>query len=229
MPIPLIIPILAGVGVATQITSGLIATNKANKAKNDAKTLADNITQLENNRVPIENPYEGAEDLSSSLSNPYANLGVATQAAQIEAEEADISLANTLDTVRAGGFGAGGATALAQAAARSKRGIAADIQKQEANNEKLRAQGEQNLQQQVMNEKIRMQNLDAAGKQFMFQQQDARDMQQLDRAQAMYDNQLAQQIQYQADATAAFAGAAESLTSFATGATGQGGFSKKLF
>jgi len=217
MPIPLIIPILAGVGAATQITSGIIATNKANKAKNDAKTLADNITKLENNRVPIENPYEGAEDLSSSLSNPYANLGVATQAAQMEAEEADISLANTLDTVRAGGFGAGGATALAQAAARSKRGITADIQRQEANNEKLRAQGEQNLQQQIMNEKIRMQGLDAQGKLFMFQQQDARDMQKLDRAQAMYDNQLAQQMQYRADATAAFAGAASSLTSFATG------------
>ena len=229
MAIPLIIPIMAGVGAATQITSGIIATSKANKAKNDAKTLADNITKLENNRTPIINPYEGAEDLSSTLSNPYASLGVATQAAQIEAEEADISLANTLDTVRAGGFGAGGATALAQAAARSKRGIAADIQRQEANNEKLKAQGEQNLQQQIMSEKIRMQNLDAAGKQFVFQQQDARDMQQLDRAQALYDNQLAQQMQYQADATAAFAGAAGSLTSFATGTDFSGGFTEGLF
>ena len=57
----------------------------------------------------------------------------------MQAEEADLSLANTLDTIRAGGFGAGGATALAQAAAKSKRGISADIAKQEAANELARA------------------------------------------------------------------------------------------
>jgi multidrug efflux pump subunit AcrA (membrane-fusion protein) len=80
-----------------------------------------------------------------------------------------------------------------------------------------------------MNEKIRMQNLDAQGRLFMFQQQDARDMQKLDRAQALYDNQLAQQMQYRADATAAFAGAASSLTSFATGTDFSDGFTEGLF
>ena len=110
MPIPLIIPIIA---VGAQLTNGIIANGKANQAKNDAKTLADNITTLENNRTPIINPYENAKDMSSMLSNPYANIGVATQSAQMEAEEADIALANTLDAVRAGGFGSGGATALA--------------------------------------------------------------------------------------------------------------------
>ena len=33
------------------------------------------------------------------VSNPYASLGVATQAAEIQIEEADIALANTLDTL----------------------------------------------------------------------------------------------------------------------------------
>jgi len=211
MPIPLIIPIIA---VGAQAVNGIIANGKANQAKNDAKTLADNITTLENNRTPITNPYENAQDMSSMLSNPYANIGVATQAAQIEAEEADIALANTLDAVRAGGFGSGGATALAQAASKSKRNISADIQRQEAANNKLRADGEANLQNQIMNEKIRMQGLDAAGKEFMYKEQKEQDMQQLDRAQALYDNQLAQQMQYQADATNAFSGAASSLTSF---------------
>jgi outer membrane murein-binding lipoprotein Lpp len=211
MPIPLIIPIIA---VGAQAVNGIIANGKANQAKNDAKTLADNITTLENNRTPIINPYENAQDMSSMLSNPYANIGVATQAAQIEAEEADIALANTLDAVRAGGFGSGGATALAQAASKSKRNISADIQRQEAANNKLRADGEANLQNQIMNEKIRMQGLDAAGKEFMYKEQKEQDMQQLDRAQALYDNQLAQQMQYQADATNAFSGAASSLTSF---------------
>lgn len=44
-----------------------------------------------------------------------------------------------------------------------------------------------------------MQGLDAQGKLFMYKEQDKRDMQQLDRAQALYDNQLAQQMQYQQD------------------------------
>ena len=51
------------------------------------------------------------QDLSSSLSNPFCNLSVATQAAEIQIEQADISLANTLDTLRSTGAGAGGATA----------------------------------------------------------------------------------------------------------------------
>ena len=224
MAIPLIIPALA---VGGQLINGIMAQNKANQAKLDAQTLADDITRLENNRVPIENPYAGATDLSGTLRNPYANLGVATQAADLRAQQTDQALANTLDAMRAGGFGAGGATALAQAAAKSKQGISADIQKQEAANEKLRADGETALQTQIMNEKIRMQNLDAKGKAFMYKEQDKRDMQQLDRAQALYDNQLAQQMQYQQDATAAFTGAATSLTQF--GMAPENTFSDSLF
>ena len=63
------------------------------------------------------------------ITNPFANLQVATKAAEFAASEKDISLATTLDTLRATGAGAGGATALAQAAARSKAGIAAGIRK----------------------------------------------------------------------------------------------------
>jgi len=68
------------------------------------------------------NPYAG-------LTNEFANLGVATQAAEFQAEETDIALANTLDAMQASGAGAGGATALAQAALKSKRGISSSIQK----------------------------------------------------------------------------------------------------
>ena len=75
---------------------------------------------LENQRQPIINPYENVTDTSGNLANTYANLGVATEAAQFQAEQADISLANTLDTLRATGASAGGATALAQAALQSK-------------------------------------------------------------------------------------------------------------
>jgi len=69
------------------------------------------------------------------MSNPMANLSVATQAAEMQIEEADISLANTLDTIRATGGGAGGATALAQAALQSKKGVTASIESQEKANQ----------------------------------------------------------------------------------------------
>ena len=48
---------------------------------------------------------------------------VATAAAEMKAREQDLSLATTLDTLRATGASAGGATALAQAASRSKANI----------------------------------------------------------------------------------------------------------
>ena len=140
------------------------AGKDARRARLAAKTTQGELNALEKNRQTIINPYEGVKDLSSMVSdlsgiasNPYANLGVATQAAEIEIEQADISLANALDTIRATGSGAGGATALAQAALQSKKGVAASIEKQEANNEQLRAQGEANLQSIKMAEAQRVQ------------------------------------------------------------------------
>ena len=61
-------------------------------------------------------------------------MQVATKAAEMQAEQADMALANTLDNLRQ--TGAGGATALAQAALKSKQGISADIQKQESSTTK---------------------------------------------------------------------------------------------
>jgi hypothetical protein len=103
----------------------------------------------------------------------------------MEFEQADIALANTLDTLRATGASAGGATALAQAALQSKKGIAAGIEQQEATNEKLRAQGEMERNQMKMAEQQRLQSIqisegqriqgaEAAGKQFMFGAQEDR-------------------------------------------------------
>ena len=126
------------------------------------------------------------------ISNPFANLGVATQAAEMQIEEADIALANTLDTLRATGSGAGGATALAQAALSSKKGVSASIEQQEAQNEKLRAQGEQDLQARRMQEQQRIQGIQigegqrvqqaqAQGQAFQFNATEARQNQQLNR------------------------------------------------
>jgi len=205
MPLPLLA--IAAVGAAGQVVSGIIASNKANKAKTDAKILQDQLTDLENSRQDIYNASQDIKDLAGQITNPYANLPVATQAAEMQAEQADLALANTLDSMQAGGFGAGGATALAQAAARSKRGISANIEQQEARNNQLKAQGEISVQ----NQKLSLEQAAIGAEQQAWQQQENRELMQLDRTQALIDNQMAQQMQYQADAMGAFTGAAGGL------------------
>jgi len=221
-------PIIGGALISggIQILGGLFGGGQAKRRERAAKAERDRLqrklTNLENNRQDIINPYENISDLSSlatdlsgQMSNPFADLSVATQAAEMEIEQADISLANTLDTIRATGASAGGATALAQAALSSKKGVSASIEKQEAQNEQLRAQGEQQLEQQRVAEQRRlqgiqigegqrMQGLDAAGKQFMFGAQETRELQQLNRVSTQLGGAQAQQMQAQADQTGAY-------------------------
>ena len=119
------------------------------------------------------NPYE-------NMSNEFANLGVATQASEFQAEEADIALANTLDAMQASGAGAGGATALAQAALKSKRGISASLQQQEAANQKAAAQGAADVQKAK-----------AEGEKYKFSIEEQRNVADLNRASKELDNQRA--------------------------------------
>ena len=177
------------IGGALSIAGGIFgasaAKKRARKAANERRRLANKLENLENNRQEIINPYEGVTDLSSMVSNPFANLSVATGAAEMRIEEADISLANTLDTIRQTGGGAGGATALAQAALQSKKGVAASIEAQEKTNEDKRAAGEANLQRQKMAEAQRLQQADVAGEQFMFSTREGREVTELDRTAAL--------------------------------------------
>jgi hypothetical protein len=159
-----------------------IAARKARKQQINAQEKLD---QQIAGRQKIINPYENVSDLSGMISNPFANLQVATGAAEMQAEQADISLANTLDTLRTTGAGAAGATALAQAALKGKQGIAANIQQQEAQNAKLRAQGEAGAIQMRMAEGQRMQEADILGKTFMFQAQEGRQIADIARSGAM--------------------------------------------
>ena len=179
------------------------------------------------------NPYSGsknlsdmASDLSGMISNPFAQLGVATQAAEIQMEQSDIALANTLDTLRSTGASAGGATALAQAALQSKKGIAANIEQQEAQNEQLKAQGEASANQQRMSEAQRQQSIaisegqrmqsnEAAGKQFQFQVNENRIDADLDRAAGQYDQARAQAAASNQAAASAWGGAIGAVGSIA--------------
>lgn len=173
------------IGGALSLAGSAMSASSANRASKRnskrARETQDRIDALEANRQEIINPFSGMANLSDMVSNPMANLQVATEAAEFQAEESDIALANTLDTLRATGAGAGGATALAQGALRSKRGVAASIAQQEAQNAMARAQGEQSAMAMRINEARRMQSMQAQGRQYVFETQENRDMAQLDR------------------------------------------------
>ena len=233
------LPIIAA---AFSLGSGLYAAGKARRAASRArgqKIQAENyLKQLESSRQKIINPFRNvknlsdlAVDLSDMVSNPFANLGVATSAAEIQIEQADMSLANALDTLRATGASAGGATALAQAALKSKKGVAANIEQQEMQNEKLSAQGEQQMERLQMQEAARiqgisisegqrLQNAEAQGEQFMFSTREGRQMQKMNRAAGMADRYAQQEMQSGINATAAMSGAVSALGSLAGSAMG---------
>ncbi len=229
------------------MVGGAIAAGQSKKAarraRSDKQRAEAELESIKASRQQIRNPYATtvdlsalATDLSGQLSNPFENLGVATKAAEMQIDQADIALANTLDNLRATGASAGGATALAQAALQSKQGVAASIEQQEAQNEKLRAQGEQNLMSAKMAEQQRIQSValtegqrvqaaEAAGQQFMFGAQEARTNMDLDRAAAQITQAQANEASAnQAQAAAwsnAFTAAGQNIASVGTAMAGK--------
>ena len=87
---------LAAASIATSTGVAISQNKKRKQAEADARDHELEIEQLEANRQALINPYE-------NISNEYANIGVATQAAEFQAQEADIALANTLDTLMSTG------------------------------------------------------------------------------------------------------------------------------
>ena len=173
---------------------GFHQANKAKKAIYGPDGYQTKLDNIEKNRQEIVNPY-------ANVTNPFANLQVATKAAEMQAEQTDIALANTLDTLRE--TGAGGATALAQAALKSKQGVAADIQRQEAQNQRLYAQGQQ-----------QMEMAQAKGEAFKFQAQENRDVRDINRLQMQMDLAQRQRAANLATGTAALASGIGGLSSF---------------
>lgn len=197
----------------TTVVGGAVAANQASKARDAARSAKRNaeaeMARIKAARVPIVNPFQNnfslasqIKNLSGNITNPFANLGVATMAAEFQAEQADIALANTLDTLMATGASAGGATALAQAALASKKGVAATLEKQEAENARLKAQGEQRAeqlrlsenqryQQALVAEGVRLQTQEAAGEQFRMQMREQRSSTDLNFAAGQYQQAMA--------------------------------------
>lgn len=209
--------ISAGASILGGIFGGSSAKRAARAAAKEKARLQAKLESLENNRQAIVNPYDTVKDLSGMISNPYENLGVATQAARNQAEQADISLANTIDLLASTGASAGGATALAQAALQSKKGISASIEQQEAQNEKLRAQGELAETRARMAEAQRLQTAEAAGKEFMFRAQEEREMTQLDRISTQLSGAEAREAQAASDKVGAITSTIGAVGSVAGG------------
>ena len=216
------------IGAVGSIAGGLFASGAAKKAKRAAEReksrLKAKLSNLEANRQEIINPYEGIQDLSSMISNPFANLSVATGAAEIKIEQADISLANTLDTIRQTGGGAGGATALAQAALQSKKGVSASIEAQEKANEDKKARGQQFMEQRAVAEAERLQTADVEGEAFVYGEREKREQQQLDRTASLIGMAETVRAQSQADQTTATLGMIGGITDSLSGIASGGGF-----
>jgi hypothetical protein len=236
---------VAAIGAGVSLIGGAVSAHQAGQAAkgaaNDAARARAQMEAIKAQRQQITNPYANdknlsgmAKDLSGMITNPYANLGVATQAAEIQMEQSDMALANTLDALRETGASAGGATALAQAALQSKKGVAASIEAQEGENEKLKAQGEVQKNQAKMQEQQRLQGIqisegqrlqqnEAAGKQFMFNAAEARTNQDLGytagQEQQALQNQASANEAAAASWSSALGGIGSSLGSIATART----------
>ena len=177
---------------AIQAAPAVLAGVQASQAN---RAYGERMQEIEDfRRQGLENPF-------ANMSNPYENLAVATKAAEIQMEQSDQALATTLDTLRATGASAGGATALANAALKSKQGISASIEKQEINNQKLQAQGQ--LQVDIAKGKGEIKRMEM---------QEAREVSQLDRLQSQADLLRGQQLESQSAMISGIGGMGKAFT-----------------
>jgi len=195
------------------------ANRKAKLAGAKQRQYEQQLKNLENSRQAVLNQAGDIRALKSQVFNPYANLAVATQAADMQIEQTDQALANTLDSINRAGSGAGGATALAQMAAKSKAQISASLENQEVANQKLRLQGEASAQAQRM--ALDQQALGAEAS--AWNRQETRDLTSLDRLAGLGENMEQQAISYGQQATDSLMGGIESGISLGTSLGGMAG------
>lgn len=118
--------IVGGVGAIAGVAGSIDAKDKANRRERSAA-------------AKLNKALSERQDVI----NPYGNLSVDTKTAEFEAQQSDQALSNSLDAMLQGGMGAGGATAVAQAALASKQNVGQSIRSQEEQNRILEAKGRQ--------------------------------------------------------------------------------------
>ncbi len=141
----------AAVSGGSKIIGSLIGSGKR---KREQRRAEQELAQQKQAFMDFQftNPYAGLENVAEDLT-------VNQDAAQFQAQQTDAALAQSMQAAVASGGAPGGAQAIAQAALQSKRGIAADIARQEQANQaaqvnqaaklqQLEAQGEEDLQSQ---------------------------------------------------------------------------------
>lgn len=219
LPLAAAAPLISG---AAQLIGGLFSGGKAKraakKAERQRRSMEQKLSRLEASRQDIIDPYAGITDLSSMITNPFAGMPVATQGAEMAMEAAGQSRAEQLDYLRSIGAGASGAMQVALQEQRQIQQASADIEQQERQNILLQAQGEQAAQQARMQEAIRQQMADVAGKQFIFGQREERELRQLDRTQAIMEDARAQAAAYRQQSRQAFGSALGAAGGLALGA-----------
>ena len=221
-PIQGTIATAAIIGGATALVSGAISAGINNKkAKEAAKESAEREAEaqmMRANRQPVLNQANDIRALAAQVSNPNENLAVSTAAAEFEAEQTDMALANTLDAMTSSGASAGGATALARAALQSKKGISASIQQQEVSNSKAKAQGEAAANKQ----RIALQQAAFQEEGNAFAREEQRANKDLARVEEKEDFYKQQEIAYGDAATEALVGGISSAGGFASTAISGG-------
>jgi hypothetical protein len=173
---------VAAIGLIGQGVSSLIGAFGAGRRRREAANL----------RRAQQRKIAQLEASRQEIINPYA--GVKDLSAMLSNPYANLQ-----------------ATALARAAARGKQEIAADIERQEAENIRLRAQGEAALQEARMREAQRVQEAEVSGEAFVYGQREAREIAALERAQGMLEQAQIGEAGAISAQQAAFGGIAGSL------------------
>tara|TARA_R100000995_G_scaffold48719_1_gene23377 strand:- start:1972 stop:2766 length:795 start_codon:yes stop_codon:yes gene_type:complete len=214
--------IVMGVALTAGAITKASADKKARLEEAKARAYQRRLEAFEASRQNVLNQSQEIRALKSQVFNPYANLAVANKAANQQIEQTDQALANTLDSINRAGSGAGGATALAQMAAKSKAKVSANLENQEANNQKLRFKGEADMQAT----KMRLEQAALAEEGAAWGRQETRDLATLDRLSGLQENAQAQAVAYRASGDAALMAGVGAATSASGGLAKSGNKTK---
>ena len=161
----------AGVGVYAANKAGKNADNQQDNYEADLIRQQDQQAKLDKQKeeykqFEFKNPYADMQNRFEGMRNPFENLGVATQAAEFQAEQGTQQRANILDSLSASA-GSSGIAGLAQTLANQgvmqSRQLAAGIEQQEMANQKLEAQGAFNVDRLVRGQASELDKLSAQG------------------------------------------------------------------
>ena len=193
--------VVAAVGA---IAGGVVSADQAVKNNRNsrieaakARRLAKQLEAFENSRQAVLDQSDDIRAMKDQVFNPMANLGVAMKSSEMQQQATDEALANTLNAINASGtLGAGGASALAKAAAESKAQIAAGLETQELSNQEARIKGEADVQASLL--KLEGAALDAESA--AYDRQETRDIAKMNRLSGLGDQANANSMAYEQQA-----------------------------